>query len=292
VIGRLVAVAVLLVAAAPARGEGWRHAPPEGYTAAASATYVQYLKSAPAGYCLFALYNPRPRNNADPVELAEEWRGVVLKTFTPGADQTLPARTTRNNLPYVTRTAPLVDGKGGKSYGELYVITARLAIGSLLAIAGTPETFEACRPAIAGVLDSLVEPAINQPSLMRAWGRTTGDARFFYEIATDGTYRFRSERRVGSDRWILVDETGTWTIAPGQLTLAPTASTGVERSRGAVAATRKLPLERVTYEYAQHYLERANEWQLSLRPPKPTARDGAGASHVYSDRWKPDWQRF
>src|SRR6185436_20841616 len=109
-----------------------------------SATFVQYLKATDSQYCLLGLYNPRPRTGDDAAELAEEWRTIVQKTFTPGEGRTLPARTTRNQLRYVTRTADLVDGKGGRSYGELYVVTTRAAIGSLLAVAGTPETFEAC----------------------------------------------------------------------------------------------------------------------------------------------------
>src|SRR5438045_1962267 len=115
------AMATLIAAARPAHAEGWRHTAPEGYAATPGKTSVQYLKAAGSQYCLLALYNPRPRAADDTAELAEEWRGVVGKTFTAGPDKTLAARTTRKQLRYLTRTAALVDGKGGSSYGELYV---------------------------------------------------------------------------------------------------------------------------------------------------------------------------
>jgi len=299
------ALLALIAVTGPAHAKGWRHAAPEGYAATSSATFVQYLKATDSQYCLLGLYNPRPRTGDDAAELAEEWRTIVQKTFTPGEGRTLPARTTRNQLRYVTRTADLVDGKGGRSYGELYVVTTRAAVGSLLAVAGTPETFEACRAAIASVLDSLVEPEINQPSLTRSWGldaRGSGEAgtvRILYTLDPDGRYRLRSERRFAADRWLLVDEIGAWSIEPGRLTLRPTASAAVERTRKAVTATRKQPLEQVTYAYALSYLERTDEWQLILTPPRATVRDGAFAadpshprSYLYSDRIKPAWQPF
>lgn len=308
-LARLVVLAALIAAAArpsqshaQAKARAWRHTPPEGYTATRSSTFIQYLKSEGAQYCLFGLYDPRPRLGSDEAEVAEEWRIAVLKTFIARADQKLPARTTRNKLRYITRTAALTDGNGGRSYGELYIVTARYAIGSLLAIAGTPETFEACRAAIAGVLDSLQEPAINSP-LMRSWGLVQGGgggrARAVYTLEHDGRYRFRSERRLAEDRWLLVDEAGTWSAAPGHVTLQPTTSTGVERTRKAITATRKLPLEQVTYAYRLLYLEATDEWRIVLSVPKATARDGAFTSdpshprsYVYSDREQPAWQQF
>lgn len=291
-LARLVVLATLTTAA-PSHAAGWRHAAPDGYAATTNATFVQYLKAADARYCLLALYNPRARTADDTAELAEEWRSVVLKMFAADTHQTLPAKTTRGKLRYVTRTAALVDGKGGRSYGEFYVVTTRGAIGSLLAVSGTAETFEACRAAIAGVLDSLEEPAIQQPSLARSW--SARGKRVLYTLEPDGTYRFRSERQLAADRWFLVDEAGTWSTAPGRVTLAPTSSTGVERTRKAITATRKLPLEAVTYTQRLQYLEATDEWNLVLTPPKATARDGAFAadrSYIFSDRVKPVWQSF
>jgi hypothetical protein len=309
VLARLVVLAALIAAVRPSHAQaqpkaqvkGWRHTPPEGYTASPSSTFVQYLKAEGAQYCLLGLYNPRPRTGDDAAEVAEEWRSVVLKTFTADTDQTLPARTTRNKLRYVTRTAALTDGKGGRSYGELHVVTTRAAIGSLLAVSGTPEAFEACRAAIAAVLDSLEEPAINPPSLTRAWGLVQGGggggARALYTLDPDGRYRFRSERRLAADRWLLVDEAGTWSTAPGRVTIKPTSSTAVERTRKTNGAARKLSLEHVTYAYKLLYLEATDEWKLVLSPPRATARDGAFTtdpahprSYVYSDRVKPAWQ--
>lgn len=295
-LARLVVLATLITTA-PLHAAGWRHTAPDGYAATTNATFVQYMKAADAHYCLLALYNPRARTADDTAELAEEWRSVVLKMFTADAPQTLPAKTTRRKLRYATRTAALVDGKGGRSYGEFYVVTTRGAIGSLLAVSGTAETFEACRGAIAGVLDSLEEPAIQQPSLARAW--SPRGKRVLYTLEPDGTYRFRSERQLAADRWFLVDEAGTWSTQPGRVTLTPTSSTGVERTRKAITATRKLPLEAVTYGQRLQYLEATDEWNLVLTPPKATARDGAFAedpshprSYVFSDRIKPEWQSF
>ena len=102
-----------------------------------------------------------------------------------------------------------------------------------------------------------------------------GSMRLRYIFNADGTYSFKSERQFSSQRWWTTEESGTFSVNGGSVTISPRVSKATLRNlNGVVQETRANQLEKVTYKWTTHYFEGIQETNLVLEPPQATNRDG------------------
>ena len=102
-----------------------------------------------------------------------------------------------------------------------------------------------------------------------------GLMRLRYIFNADGTYSFKAERSAQSQKWWTTEETGSYSVNGGSVTIAPRVSKLTLRNlNGVVQETRGNALERVTYKWTTHFFEGIGETNLVLEPPQATSRDG------------------
>lgn len=133
-----------------------------------------------------------------------------------------------------------------------------------------------------------------------AGGVNQGAIRRPYDLRADGSYTHRIESFsfTSSTEVTQILEQGTWSVRGELLTipLATVAGTVHDKATGQVKQAFAVSLEPVTYRWTLHLFEGLGETQLALRPPAPTARDGAPTtnadfpgSYLLSSRWTPEW---
>lgn len=125
-----------------------------------------------------------------------------------------------------------------------------------------------------------------------------GHFRLRYIFNADGTYSFKSERNITSQRWWTIEESGSYAVNGDSLTIAPRTSKATLRNlNGVVQETRANPLEKVTYKWTTHFFEGIGETNLVLQPPTATSRDGILGSnssfpnaYLYTQGDKLEWR--
>lgn len=119
-----------------------------------------------------------------------------------------------------------------------------------------------------------------------------------YIVNADGSYSFKSERNITSQRWWTIEESGSYSIAGDTLTIAPQTSKATLRDlSGVVQETRANPIEKVSYKWPTHFFEGIGETNLVLQPPAATSRDGILGSnslfpnaYLYTQGDKLEWR--
>jgi uncharacterized protein DUF6683 len=190
------------------------------------------------------------------------------------------------------------DAQGLATIKQFADYSLRLALGieaERLALAGPRITLQTEAAASTGA-------AVNN-KLTGAWTTASasgaaGHLRLRYIFNTDGTYTFKSERNITSQRWWTTEESGTFTVDGESLTITPKVSKATLRDlNGVIKETRANPLEKVTYKWTTHFFEGIGETNLVLEPPQPTSRDGILGSnsrfpkaYLYTQGDKLDWR--
>ena len=316
---KLVVVAVVLAASVPAAAEsfgGWTLTAPSGYTRSETRDFVMFQKIVAPTFCQFGLYASRPIAKALDAEIKDEWASVVEKGFQVSQTKKQTSKKTKSGIAY-TPTTGLAKDPSNNSYRMIhYALVAGNRIGSLLVMSTNEASMTKCATTAATFLDGLgIEqattqaPPANSVSVVGRWANSGGGTatgygegrmasiRREYNFATDGTYRFHSELHTSVGDWILVDETGAWSIAGDKLTVTPKSASIVVRDDKAVKKRTKGTLEKTVYTVSRHYFEGIGEWNLVLTPPAKTNRDGEFAanekfakSYLYTDTFKPEWR--
>ena len=103
-----------------------------------------------------------------------------------------------------------------------------------------------------------------------------------YTFNANGTYTFVSKTfRMAYEKIILVQESGSYEVNGGNLTVKPQKSVIQAWSKlnggdkfGRLLTSQNRKLETVTYRFTRHYFSGIDQWQLVLQADDPTERDG------------------
>ena len=142
-------------------------------------------------------------------------------------------------------------------------------------------------------------PAVNNPntSILGTWGQNLGAHMAYgdpvaagmagyskdqYTFNANGTYTFVSKTfRMGYDKILLVQESGSYEISGDNLSIKPQKSVIQAWSKlnggdkfGRLLTSQNRRLEPVTYRFTKHYFTGIDQWNLVLQADKPTERDG------------------
>lgn len=189
------------------------------------------------------------------------------------------------------------DEQGMATVKQFADYSMRLALGieaAKLTLAGPRITLQADSAAGAsGEIDKKVIGAWTA-----AVSEAAGHMRLRYVFNADGTYSFKSERKLSSQRWRTTEESGTFTVKGDSLTITPKVSKATLRNlNGEIQETRANPLEKVSYKWTTHFFEGIGETNLVLEPPQPTSRDGILGSnsrfpkaYLYTKGDKLEWR--
>ena len=328
----VVVVLALLVLPLMARAEeavGWSFSVPKGASLQKQDdAHVIYLNITGKTFCMYALYPPRATTASF---YEDEWKGIVVPSFTAKTPSKLVTTKTKKGLKVTSRSAAVTDKQEGAAYATaLYVIESGAVGGSVLLTSSNMSTLAKCPiqpllasmsmlsppsaaaaspPAPATTSPAPAAPATaGQPALAGLWGTGAGNPasrygtgstmRRQYSFSNDGTYTYRSEIYNGVNEWIIVRESGAYSVSGDQLTVEPKASTITSRDpKGTVKSTKKQALEKTTYRFRMHYFSGIQEWNLVLTPPQPTERDGGFStvwefkdSYLLKSTYAPEWK--
>ncbi|HSL55959.1 MAG TPA: lipocalin family protein [Pyrinomonadaceae bacterium] len=138
--------------------------------------------------------------------------------------------------------------------------------------------------------------------ILGAWSTSSavnnGHIRLRYTFNADGSYSFKSERNITSQRWWTIEESGSYSVNGDTLTINPQTSKATLRNlNGVVQETRANALEKVAYKWTTHFFEGIGETNLVLQPPAATSRDGILGSnslfpnaYLYTQGDKLEWR--
>jgi hypothetical protein len=175
----------------------------------------------------------------------------------------------------------------------------KLALGieaAKLTLAGPRITLQGESGASAG--GTVNNKLIGTWTASAATSQASGHMRLRYIFNADGTYSFKSERNLTSQRWWTTEESGTFTVNGDALTVTPKVSKATLRNlNGVIQETRANPLEKVTYKWTTRFFEGIGETNLVLEPPQPTSRDGVPGgnsrfpkAYLYTQGDKLEWR--
>ncbi len=265
----------------------WTYAPPPGWEAKVSSTFVSYAKAVPPTYCMLALYAPRAPGADAATDAGTEWAQIVDPRFTSTNIKADPPRTTKQKLTAHAIGATLVDGTGASSYGRLIVLRGSV-VGSVFVLSNDAKSMASCQPRVTAVIDSIqikdAAPA-SSSSIVATWsmsststdpstGMSYGSQKRQLVLSQDRTYAMKFEMwggHLGDGRWVTQTENGAYQVDGAKLVLTPTAGTSVVRDRdGKVLEKTKPKLAKTTFAWKLEYVEGLNETQLVL-----TGADGA-----------------
>jgi hypothetical protein len=154
------------------------------------------------------------------------------------------------------------------------------------------------------IVDAPAAPAASPANgkIVGAWTTASamsgGHFRLRYIFNADGSYSFKSERNITSQRWWTIEESGSYSVNGDTLTITPQTSKATLRNLdGVVQETRANPLEKVSYKWTTHFFEGIGETNLVLQPPAATSRDGILRSnslfpnaYLYTQGDKLEWR--
>jgi hypothetical protein len=271
---------------------GWTYTPPAGAKKTTRSTqetgdHVTLTKFSGKTFCQYVLFATRAQATND---LQFEWENVVVKNFTvKTAAQPVTKKT--KNLSYTATTAALIDKKGNAWAATHFFVQAGNIVSTVMLTASNAATLAKCPS--AAFLDALAlaapvaadaAPAANL--VAGVWGTSAsaynngmslGYQSRRYLFGPDGTYTWHYESWGGHTRatsYVVMHETGAYTLAGTKLSLVPKASTqtAIEKDKQQVT---KRALEKTTYMVQKVFMEGIQKNYLVLSIDKPTSRDGA-----------------
>ena len=164
-------------------------------------------------------------------------------------------------------------------------------------------------PNDSNTIASIQTENVENQSIIGTWGKTisvnpsyynsyktsaAGYTADQYSFNTNGTYQFISKTfGVSLPKILLVKENGTYTINGNTLTINPQKSSieGWSKMNGSDKwgkrlTTEKRPLEKITYQFTQHYFQGIQLWNLVLQSNKITLRDGPySGNKTFENAW-------
>jgi hypothetical protein len=269
---------------------GWTFTPPAGAKKEETGDHVTLTKITGKTFCQYVLFATRAQATNDQ---QFEWENVVVKNFTVRTAAPPVTKKTKS-LTYTATTAALIDKKGNTWAATHFFVQAGTLVSTVLLTASNAATLAKCPS--AAFLDSLALAAPVAPAAVDAtpavnlvagvWGTSTsgydkgtalGSQSRRYLFGPDGTYTWHSEAWAGQARptsYIVIHETGTYTLAGNKLSLVPKTSTqtAIEKDKQQVT---KRALEKATYTVQKVFMEGLQKNYLVLAIDKPTTRDGA-----------------
>ncbi len=326
----LLVLAMLVSSAHADEAVGWSFSVPKGASLQKQDDkHVIYLNITGKTFCMYALYPPRATTASF---FEDEWKGIVVPSFTAKSPSKLVTTKTKTGLKVTSRNAAVTDKEGAAYATALYVLERGGLGGSVLLTSSNAGSLAKCpiQPLLASMSMLSPPPAAavsappsaptttpapapaapataGQPALVGVWGTGAGNPasrygtgstmRRQYSFTADGTYTYRSEIYNGVNEWIIVRESGAFSVSGDQLTVEPKASTITSRDWKTVKSTKKQALEKVTYRFRMHYFSGIQEWNLVLTPPQPTERDGGLStvwdfkdSYLLKSTYAPEWK--
>lgn len=268
---------------------GWTFTPPAGAKQEATGDHVTLTKISGKTFCQYVLFATRAQATNDQ---QFEWENVVVKNFTVKT-ATQPITKKTKNLTYTATTAALIDKKGNTWAATHFFVQAGTLVSTVMLTASNAATLAKCPS--AAFLDSLALAAPAAPAVeatpaanlvVGVWGTSTtaydkgaalGSHSRRYLFGPDGTYTWHSEAWAGQARstsYVVVHETGAYTLAGNKLSLAPKTSTQTAIEKDKQQVTKRV-LEKSTYTVQKVFVEGLQKNYLVLAIDKPTARDGA-----------------
>lgn len=153
-------------------------------------------------------------------------------------------------------------------------------------------------------------PAANTDvNFLGTWGKNTGAHMTYgdpvsagmagyskdqYTFNADGTYAYVSKTfRMSYDKIILIRESGIYSLAGPNITIAPQKSVVEAWSKlngsdkwGRLLSSQSRQLEKVTYRITKHYFSGIDQWQVVLQADRPTERDGPYSTFTaFTNAW-------
>lgn len=280
---------------------------PSGWKREARDAALVFSKATAAGgFCILTLHKSGEGTDDVAQDFAAEWERRVAKPLEIAEKPTPQAGEAVSGWKNLTGGARF-DFEGSPAVAVLSTFTKNRRAFSYVLLLNDP--------ALAGELDPFVAslelkdapppeppatPAGEPAGITGTWMMTSavnssntgvilnqGYVKRQYTFRADGTYTFfRKTFDLSATSILLHRESGTYTVAGGQLVVTPKVVVVESWSKkdgadkwGARLSSKALPLEKTAYAMQKRFFEGIGEWNLVLKPPKQTAREGAFSSN-------------
>jgi hypothetical protein len=291
------------------------YTPPEAWKKQLSEGSIQFIRedSARNIYCIISLLKSVP-GTADPKEnFTRSWETLIKDKVKPTLNPEIQTDTSQQEWDIATGYSPF---ERDSEKGVVILVTST-GFGKMMNLIMLTNT-DVYESDMSRFLESVSLSKPEQPALPQAndnavfsgiWLKTSGvhekygDAvshgnagytTYQYEFNSNGTYKFYTKTfRSSSSNLLLVRESGTYAITANKLTITPQKSIieawtkkGGTDKWGRLLSTQKRPLEKVSYQFTNHYFEGIDQWNLVLQSGKVTKRDGPFSTNTtFNNAW-------
>ncbi len=277
-------------------------------------------------FCQLAVYSAVPATADKKNDFKKEWKELIEQNFTVF---TLAEPISVKSASGITmqRMGAKAVGKDGKNYYvQLNVFDCGVMNQSVIAVSGNQKqlkVYDSLWQSLIAVTKQRkgAEPstvtgvAPSNTSLVGKWAKSSSSPPQYqngalvnlvnsgyhkgeYFFKDDGKYNFHSESMFNSNDYLLVDETGTYVISEGTISLIPIkGSLRKVDGNGSIKKQESIPLTKRNYSWTIHFFEGINEHNLVLSGQAENIMDGAFAmngsfpnSFLYSKEFKPEWK--
>jgi hypothetical protein len=265
-------------------------------------------------FCQVAIYQKQAASTDKATSFEREWSNLVLASF-DAATKVLPQqKKTRHGYNV------LYFGSQGKSrnddkpyYVELYMFDCGNSVQSAMLVSASKEHLQffdsSWQSLITRVKNSGADTVVALPggTFTGQWGKTSmhaygtnsataeansGYYKYYYDFKPNGTYTLHGESSASSNDYMLIDESGGYTILDKQLVIMPAQSKLQQVDKNGKAKKTENPdRSRRIYTW-QH-----NDINLILTPVKDYPQDGGFSSYaqypnayVLSMDYRPEWK--
>jgi hypothetical protein len=289
--------------------------PPEAWKKQVSEGSLQFIREDTARniYCIISLLKSVP-GTADPKEnFTMSWETLIKDNAKPTQNPEMLTDTSQVGWDITSGYSPF-EREGEKGVVILVNSTGFGKMMNLIILTNT-DVYEAD---MSRFLESISLSRPEQPALPQAnsnavvsgiWLKTSsvhekygdpvshGNAGYTtcqYEFNGNGTYKFYSKTfRYSFNNILLVRESGKYSISANKLTIIPEKSIieawskkGGTDKWGKLLNTQKRPLEKISYQFTNHYFSGIDQWNLVLQSDKATQRDGPFSSNTtFNNAW-------
>ncbi len=258
-------------------------------------------------YCQVAIYKCMKSMGNAQLDFEAEWSDLIVKPYKVTTKPEVGPSTSEDGWEAKSGVAPF-DFNGAQSIAMLVTMSGFSTRMSIVILTNTQDY----QTAIEGFLESVIlkkpeassQPVIvNNATIIGTWLKASsmhqsygaviayaheGYSKEQYTLNDNGAYTFVSKTfRSSYDKILLVKENGTYEITGNNLTVNPQKSViegwskkdGVDKY-GSLLSTQNRTLEKVIYQFTEHYFSGIQEWNLVLQTGKATQRDGAFSSNT------------
>ncbi len=293
------------------------YTPPKGWKKQSGESAILFSKedAAKGTYCMITLYKavPGTANAKENFDLA--WSSVVKEMVTVSSAPEMQPAATENGWETQSGYAPF-ESDGNKGVAMLITASSFDKMVNMIILTNTNVYEKEMTFFLESVSLKKIEvnkqqtqtPVTNNnnTAIIGTWLANASDQSSWrvnngvmstisrqYAFNANGTYSFITKTFDPlMDRMFLGRESGTYQISGTNITISPQKSVLQAWSKkngdqwDKLLNSQNIALEKVTYQFAKHYFEGNQKWNLVLQAGKVTKRDGPFSSNTtFSNAW-------